>query len=142
MNLISLLSFSTSFYILMNTVVPQIQATTNLGPSTPCPDYPLPISRTITVLSILVHAVGLATVFPQDGSPLLRLFIGITYVVSCVLLLGCCFLCTNRQIPDSSVPYPCCVPEPSGWSLPLLRHLFLCSSLMLQQGSKTMHHEP
>ena len=35
-----LLSFSTSFYILINTVPPQIQTTTNLGPFSPCPDFP------------------------------------------------------------------------------------------------------
>ena len=33
-----LLSFSTSFYILINTVPPQIQTTTNLGPFSPRPD--------------------------------------------------------------------------------------------------------
>ena len=91
----------------MNTVAPQIQATTNLGPSTPLPDWHLPISLTITVLLTLVLAVGLVTVSPQDWSPLLRLFIGITYAVSCVLLLGCYFLCTNGQSHDSPVPSPC-----------------------------------
>ena len=76
----------------MNTVPPQIQATTNLGPSAPRPDWLLPISLTITALLILVLAIGLVTVSPQDWLPILRLFIGITYVVSCVLFLGCYFL--------------------------------------------------
>ena len=76
----------------MNTVPPQIQATTNLGPSAPRPDWLLPISLTITALLILVLAIGLVTVSPQDWLPILRLFIGITYVVSCVLFLGCYLL--------------------------------------------------
>ena len=78
----------------MNTVPPQIQATTNLGPSAPHPDWLLPVSLTITVLLILVLAIGLVTVSPQDWPPLLRLFVGIAWVVSCVLLLGCYFLRT------------------------------------------------
>ena len=76
----------------MNTVPPQIQPTTNLGPSAPRPDWPLSISLTITALLILVLAIGLVTVSPQDWSPILYLFVGIAYVVSCVLLLGCYFL--------------------------------------------------
>ena len=90
MKLISLLSL----YILMNTVPPQIQATTNLGPSAPRPDWPLPVSLMITALLILVLAIGLVTVSPQDWLPILHLFISIAYVVSCVLFLGCYFLCT------------------------------------------------
>ena len=81
-------------YILMNTVPSQIQATTNLGPSAPCPDWPLPVSLTITAFLILVLAIGLVTVSPQDWSLILRLSVGIAYVVSCVLLLGYYFLCT------------------------------------------------
>ena len=95
----------------MNTIPPQIQVTTNLGPSAPRSDWPLSISLAITALLILVLAIGLVTVSPQDWSPILYLFVGIAYVVSCVLLLGCCFLCTNRQIPDSSVPYPSALPS-------------------------------
>jgi len=78
----------------MNTVPPQIQTTSNLGPSAPHPDWPLPISLTITALLILVLAICLVTVSPQDWSPILRLSVGIAYVVSCVLLLGCYFLRT------------------------------------------------
>ena len=78
----------------MNTVPPHIQATTNLGPSAPRPDWALPISLTITILLILVLAIGLVTVSPQDWSPILHLFVGITYIGSCVLLLGCYFLGT------------------------------------------------
>ena len=65
--LISLLSFSTLFYILMNTVPPQIQATTNLGPFSPRPDWPLPVSLTITALLILILAIGLVTVSLRTG---------------------------------------------------------------------------
>ena len=79
----------------MNTVPPQIQATTNLGPSAPHPNWPLPVSLTITALLILVLARGLVTVSPQDWPPILHLSIGIAYIVSCVLLLGCYFLCTT-----------------------------------------------
>ena len=50
----------------MSTVPPQIQTTTNLGPSAPRPDWPLPVSLTITALLILVLAIGLVTVSPQD----------------------------------------------------------------------------
>ena len=83
----------------MNTVLPQIQATTNLGPSAPRLDWALPISLTITTLLILVLAIGLVTVSPQDWSPILHLFVGITYIVSCVLLLWCYFLGT-AQLTD------------------------------------------
>ena len=76
----------------MNTVPPHIQATTNLGPSAPRLDWALPISLTITTLLILVLAIGLVTVSPQDWPPILCLFVSIAYVVSCVLLLGCYFL--------------------------------------------------
>ena len=65
--LISLLSFSTSFYILMNSVPPQIQATTNLEHSAPCTDWPLPISLIITALLILILAIGLVTVSLRTG---------------------------------------------------------------------------
>ena len=78
----------------MNTVPPQIQTTTNLGPFAPRSDWPLPVSLTITALLILVLAIGLVTVSPQDWLPILHLFISIAYVVSCVLFLGCYFLCT------------------------------------------------
>ena len=78
----------------MNTVPPQIQATTNLGPSAPRPDWPLPVSLTISALLMLVLALGLVTVSPQDWSPILHLFVGIAYGVSCILLLGCYFLHT------------------------------------------------
>ena len=66
----------------------------HLWPSAPHPDWPLSISLTITALLILVLAICLVTVSPQDWSPILRLSIGIAYVVSCVLLLGCYFLRT------------------------------------------------
>ena len=78
----------------MNTVPPQIQATTNLGPSAPRPDWPLPVSLTISALLILILAIGLVTVSPQDWPPILCLSMGIAYVASCVLLLGRYFLCT------------------------------------------------
>ena len=48
----------------MNTVPPQIQATSNLGPSAPHPDWPL-LSLTITALLILVLAIGLVTISPS-----------------------------------------------------------------------------
>ena len=78
----------------MNTVPPQIQTTTNLGPSSPHPDWPLPVSLTIIALLILILAIGLVTVSPQDWLPSLHLSMGIAYVASCVLLLGYYFLCT------------------------------------------------
>ena len=78
----------------MNTVPPQIQTTTNLEPFSPRPDWPLPVSLTITALLSLILAVGLVTVSSQDQPPSLRLSVGIAYVASCVLLLGCCFLRT------------------------------------------------
>ena len=78
----------------MNTVPPQIQTTTNLGHFSPCPDWPLPVSLIIIALLILILAIGLVTVSPQDWPPILRLFVGIAYVVNCVLLLGCYFLRT------------------------------------------------
>ena len=78
----------------MNTVPPQIQTTTNLGPVSPHPDWPLPVSLTVTALLILLLAIGLVTVSPQDRPPILRLSVGIAYVASCVLLLGCRFLRT------------------------------------------------
>ena len=78
----------------MNTVPPQIQTTTNLGPVSPHPDWPLPVSLTVTAPLILLLAVGLVTVSPQDWLPILHLSMGIAYVASCVLLLGCYFLCT------------------------------------------------
>ena len=82
MKLISLLSFSTSFYILMNILPFQIQATTNSRPSTSCLDWPLPISLVITTLLTLALAIGLTTVSPRDWSPILHLFIGATYVTA------------------------------------------------------------
>ena len=78
----------------MNTVPPQIQATTNLGPSAPRPDWPLPGSLTIRALLMLVLALGLVTVSPQDWPLILHLSVGIACIVSCVLLLGRYFLCT------------------------------------------------
>ena len=78
----------------MNSVPPQIQATTNLEHSAPCTDWPLPISLIITALLILILAIGLVTVSPQDWPPILRLSVGIACVASCVLLLGCYFLGT------------------------------------------------
>ena len=66
----------------------------NLGPSAPRPDWPLPVFLTITALLILILAIGLVTVSPQDWPPILRLSVGIAYFASCVLLLGCYFLCT------------------------------------------------
>ena len=65
----------------------------HLGPSTPCSDWPLPVSLTITALLILILATGLVTVSPQRP-PIFCLSVGIAYVASCVLLLGCYFLCT------------------------------------------------
>ena len=59
----------------MNTVPPQIQTTTNLGPFAPRPDWPLPVSLTIIGLLILILAIGLVTVSPQDWSPILHLFV-------------------------------------------------------------------
>ena len=64
------------------------------GPSAPCPDWPLPVSLTITAFLILVLSIGLVTVSPQDWPPILCLSMGIAYIASCVLLLGCYFLCT------------------------------------------------
>ena len=84
----------------MNTVPPQIQTTTNLGPFSPCPDWPLPVSLIIIALLILILAIGLVTFSPQDWPPALRLSVGIACIAtvlllgSCVLLLGCYFLCT------------------------------------------------
>ena len=78
----------------MNTVPPQIQTTTNLGSFPPCPDQPLPVSLTIIALLILTLAIGLVTVFPQDWPPILHLCMGIGYIASWVLFLGCDFLCT------------------------------------------------
>ena len=78
----------------MNTVPPQIQTTTNLGPFAPHSDLPLPVSLTITALLIVILAIGLVTVSPQDWPPILRLSMGIACVAGCVLLLGCYFLCT------------------------------------------------
>ena len=92
--LIPLLWFSTSFYILMSTDCSSSDSTTNLGPSAPCPDWPLPVSLTINSLLILILAIGLVTVSPQDWPPILHLSMGIAYIVSCVLLLGCYVLCT------------------------------------------------
>ena len=71
----------------------QIQATTKLGAFSPSPRLASP-RLTITALLILVLAMGLVTVSPQDWPPVLRLFLGIAYVVSCVLLLGCYILHT------------------------------------------------
>ena len=79
----------------MNTVPLQIQPTTNLGPSAASPDWPLPISLTIIALLILVLSIGLVTVSPQDWPPILHLSVRIAYDGSCVLLLGCYFLCTD-----------------------------------------------
>ena len=66
----------------------------NFGLSAPCPDWPLPVSLTITALLILILAIGLVTVSPQDRPPILRPSVGIAYVASWLLLLGRCFLCT------------------------------------------------
>ena len=77
----------------MNTLPFQIQASTKLGAFRPSPCLASP-HLTITALLILVLAIGLVTVSPQDWPPILRLFVGIAYVVSCVLLLGCYFLRT------------------------------------------------
>ena len=57
-------------------------------------DWPLPVSLTMITLLILILAVGLVTVSPQDWPPILCLSVGIAYVASCVLLLGCYFFCT------------------------------------------------
>ena len=78
----------------MNTVPPQIQTTTNLGLFSPHPDWPLLVSLTVTALLILILAIGLVTVSPQDWPPILPLSVGIAFVASCVLLLGCYFLGT------------------------------------------------
>ena len=78
----------------MNIVPPQIQITTNLVPFSPHPDWPLLVSLTVTALLILILAIGLVTVSPQDWPPILRLSVGIACVASCVLLLGCYFLGT------------------------------------------------
>ena len=51
----------------MNTVPPQIQTTTNLEPFSPRPDWPLPVSLTITALLSLILAVGLVTVSLRTG---------------------------------------------------------------------------
>ena len=78
----------------MNTVPPQIQTTTNLEPFSPHPDWPLPVSLTIIALLILILAIGLVTVSPQDWPPILHLSVGIACIASCVPLLGFYFLCT------------------------------------------------
>ena len=78
----------------MSTVPPQIQTTTNLRPSAPHPDWPLPVPLTITALLVLIIAIGLVTISPQDWPSILRLSVGIAYVASWVLLLGHYFLCT------------------------------------------------
>ena len=85
--IVSLLSFSTSFYILINILPFQIQATTNSRPSTSRLDRPLPVFLAITAL--LAFAIGLTTVSPWDWSPILHLLVGNTY---CALLQGCYFL--------------------------------------------------
>ena len=54
----------------------------NLGPSAPHPDWPLPVSLTITALLILILVIGLVTVSPQDWPPILRLSLGIAYVAA------------------------------------------------------------
>ena len=77
----------------MNTLPFQIQASTKLGAFRPSPCLASP-HLTITALLILVLAIGLVTVSPQDRPPILHLSVGIAYVASCVLLLGCYFLCT------------------------------------------------
>ena len=77
----------------MNMLPFQIQATTKLRAFRPSPCLASP-HLTITALLILVLAIGLVTVSPQDWPPILCLFVSIAYVVSCVLLLGCYFLCT------------------------------------------------
>ena len=81
----------------MSTVPPQIQTTTNLGPSAPHPDWPLPVSLTITALLILILAVGLVTVSPQD---LLTSEKGETY-----LFLGedCCYFVNEPGIVQGRV---------------------------------------
>ena len=132
MKLVSLLSFSTSFYILMNTVPPQIQATTNLGPFSLHPNWPLPVSLTITALLILILAIGLVTVSPQDWPPILRLSVGIACVASCVLLLGCYFLGTAWLTSPWLLCSLSLLHSPAFWLLPALRwRLFLCTFLML-----------
>ena len=78
----------------MNTVPPQIQTTTNLGLFSPRPDWALSVSLTIIALLTLILIIGLVTVSPQDWPPILPLSVGIAFVASCVLLLGCYFLCT------------------------------------------------
>ena len=83
----------------MSTVPPQIQSTTNLGPSAPRPDWPLPVSLTITALLILILAIGLVTVSPQDWPLILRLSVGITYVASCVLLFPLYCLTNSSMTP-------------------------------------------
>ena len=65
-----------------------------LGAFSPRPDWLLSVSLTITALLILILAIGLVTVSPQDWPPILRLSMGIACVAGCVLLLGCYFLCT------------------------------------------------
>ena len=58
-----------------------------LGAFSPRPDWLLSVSLTITALLILILAIGLVTVSPQDWPPILRLSVGIAYVASCVLVL-------------------------------------------------------
>ena len=57
------------------------------------PDWPLPISLTITVLLTLALEISLTAVSPLNWSPILRLVVGAAYAVSyCILLLGFYFL--------------------------------------------------
>ena len=85
----------------MSTVPPQIQTTSNLGPSAPrpdwpLPDWPLPVSLTIAALLILVLAVGLVTVSPQD---LLTAEKGGT----CLFLEDCCYFVNETGIVQGRV---------------------------------------
>ena len=63
-----------------------------LGGFSPRPDWLLPVSLTIIALLILVLALGLGTVSPQDWPPSLHLSVGIAYV-AVFYTPGCSFLC-------------------------------------------------
>ena len=81
-------------------------------------DWPLPVSLTIITLLILIFAIGLVTVSPQDWPPILRLSVGIAYVARCILLLGCYFLCSAQL----TAPWLLCslslLHSPAFWLLP------------------------
>lgn len=94
------------------------------------PDWPLPISLTITVLLTLALEISLTTVSPLNWSPILRLFVGAAYAVSyCILLLGFYFL----HIVWLLDPWlPCSLSllcSPAFWLVPALAMKFIPMSI-------------